>query len=81
MSKVCKDFTGRIDLNITPKTWRQKISYMTHISICRVCREYLNMSRLLRLAIQRLSKVNNLKLDSARMDQLNRDLLEKYKKL
>jgi len=81
ISTKCKDFTEKIDLKMKPETFQQKLSYIRHIVLCKVCREYLKMSQKLGLAFRIVSKANAEKLDPARLDQLNQDLLEKYKKL
>lgn len=81
ISTSCKDFTGKIDLKRKPETFQQKLSYLMHIVLCKVCREYLKMSQKLGLALRIVSKANVAKLDPNRLDQLNQDLLEKYKKL
>lgn len=81
ISTKCKDFIEKIDLKMKPETFQQKLSYISHIVLCKVCRKYVNMSQKLSVAIRLVSKTNDSALDLVGLDRLNQDLLEKYKKL
>jgi hypothetical protein len=80
ISTKCKEFTEKIDLKMKPETFHQKLSYIMHIVLCDVCREYVKMSQTLGRAIRFVSEINASK-QNMNIEKLNKDLLEKYKKL
>ncbi len=73
----CKDVAELIDLGEEPATLMGRIRYRLHIAFCKACRNYLNLTQVLREVIRETLRKS---IDPARIDQLNQKLLQKLSK-
>jgi hypothetical protein len=69
----CQDVTARIDLHEKPTSLNGLFRFWLHLSLCRACKNYFDLSKVLSKAIKKSPppSVTNL-------EKINNSLLERY---
>lgn len=73
----CKDVAARIDLGQIPSTGMERWRFLLHLSLCEACSNYSTITSFLKKVA---GEVFPKPTDSAKMNQLNESLLEKFSK-
>lgn len=73
----CKDVAAAIDMGEKPAGHLGRLRYWLHLSLCKVCKNYLDLSVALRQAARSYSRQA---VPPADARTLNKELLDKYAK-
>lgn len=73
----CKDVAHQVDLKASDLDWKGKFRFYLHLSLCQACHNYYVLSQFLGSKLRKL--VGRAQVTPQNLEQLNKDLVQKYK--
>lgn len=70
---TCEEASKYTDLGLSKSSLRQKIRYRLHISICQICKNYAELTQVLKTKIKRIQKEQK-QLTNREVEEMNKNL-------
>ena len=74
---TCEEASKYTDLGLSKTSLKQKIRYRLHVSLCQICKNYSELTEILKNKIKRIQKDQN-KFSNREIEEMNKNLFNHH---
>ncbi len=75
---TCEEASKYTDLGLSKTSLKQKIRYRLHISICQICKNYGELTQILKNKIKRIQKDQKQSFSGREIEEMNKNLFTNF---